>query len=459
MKLCTRRSLLTAAVSGAGALSAGCGRGFVGAAGPAPGGLRHLLEGVGRENLKITEVKATPLTFKAPAGSFIEEAGPIVTVSRGLTVLQVFTDKGIVGIGPGPSFGPAGPPDFSRLVGKNPFDVELMGPPAGVDVACWDIIGKAKGLPLYKLLATDHEPNPKVHVYGSAGVNWTFYDRKDGKPYGAAALIEEALKLKELGFDTYKWRPGTDWEEAGVTAESLGNTVCRKLREAVGPDFKLAIEKKAYDEWTLAEALAIAPIINELKFHWFEQPMGDQGPAEFDDYLTIKAAMPNVMLFGGEQFRDRVRAKPFIERKIYDVVQSDSISVGITENWYIARIAQYYGVRMTPHNWTSELGTICNAHLAAGVPNGYMCEYFMYPNTPWRDVLFKEPLTPKNGYLTLSAKPGLGVELADLEELKRKFPFDPGAQATIPNPRFPKAMDRARARQEQNRAKYAGASR
>ena len=459
MRNVTRRSLLAGAAAGAGVFPAGCERGRVRAAGAATGSFTHLLEGIGRENLKITEVKATPLTYKAPAGLFIEEAGPIVTVSRGVTVLQVFTDKGIVGIGPGPAFGRAGAPEFSRLVGKNPFDVELMSPPAGVDIACWDIIGKAKGLPLYKLLATDHQPNPKVHVYGSAGVNWTFYDKKDGKPYGVESLIEEALKLKEMGFDAYKWRPGTDWEEAGMTAEKLGNSVCRRVREAVGPNFKMALEKKAYDEWTIEQALEVAPIINELKFDWFEQPMGDQGPAEFDDYLKLKAAMPNVMLFGGEQFRDRSRARPFIERRIYDVVQSDTISVGTTENWYIARIAHYNGVRMTPHNWTSELGTIANAHFAAGIPNAYMCEYFMYPNTPWRDVLFREPLAPKNGYLTLSEKPGLGVELADLEELKRRFPFDPSAPATIPNPRFPKAMDRALARQEQNRTKYAGGSR
>ena len=71
-------------------------------------------------------------------------------------------------------------------------------------------------------------------------------------------------------------------------------------------------------------------------------------------------------------------------------------------------------------------------------------------------MLFDEPLVPRNGYLMLTDKPGLGVELADLDELKRKFPFDPNAPATIANPRFQKAMDRATARQDHNRAKYAG---
>jgi hypothetical protein len=116
--------------------------------------------------------------------------------------------------------------------------------------------------------------------------------------------------------------------------------------------------------------------------------------------------------------------------------------------------AHYSGVRMTPHNWSSALGTICNAHFVAGIPNGHLREYFMYANTPWRDVLLKQPLVPKNGYLTLSNRPGLIVELADLEELKRKFPYDPNAPGTVPHPRFPKAWDRAKAREEQNRLKY-----
>ena len=451
----TRRSLL----AGAGFLAA-AGE-YAGAqSGPKSGSFTHLLEDVGRENIKITSVRATPLTYTAPKGQYVEEAGPIVTVSRNASILEIFTDRGIIGTGPGPEGGLArGGGDFSRLIGRNPFDVELLGLSGGADVACWDIIGKAKGMPVYKLLATDHQPNPRVHLYASGGVNWTFYDRGDGKPYGVEALIEEALRYKELGFDTFKWRPGTDWEEAGMDAEKLGNTVCRKLREAVGPDFQLALEKKAYDAWTFEEALAIAPILNALRFHWFEQPMMDLGPTQFDDYLAIKERMPNVMLFGGESLRDLVQARGFLERHIYDAVQTDSIRLGITENWRVARVAAFYGVKTVPHNWTSALGTICNTHLVAGVPNGYMCEFFLYPNTPWRDVLFKEQLTPKNGYLTLTDKPGFGVELADINELKKKYPYNPKAPGTIANPRFPHALERARAREQRVREKYSGPAR
>ncbi len=419
-------------------------------------GLPSLLGGAGREKMTIRDARVTWLTYTPPEGHYVHEAGPIVIYSYDCGILELFTDQGLVGIGPAEGRGPSGRgPDVSKVIGKNPFDVETLGLSDGLDVACWDIIGKAKGQPVYKLLAGG-KGNPKVHVYASAGVNWTFYDRGDGKPYGASALIEEALRFKEMGFDTFKWRPGTDWEAAGMTARKLGETVCRKLRDAVGPSFRLGLEKKAYDAWTFDEALEIAPIINDLKFFFFEQPMMDLGPSQFDDYRKIKAQMPNVMLWGGESFRNLAQAQPFIDERIYDAIQSDTIRLGFTENSRVARAAAAKKLKVVPHNWSTELGTISNAHLVAGSAAGFMCEYLMYPNTVWRDVLFKEPLKPVNGYLTLSDKPGLGVELADLESLKRKFPYNPSARRLEANPRFPDAMKRARAREQQVIRRYSG---
>jgi L-alanine-DL-glutamate epimerase-like enolase superfamily enzyme len=420
------------------------------------GSYGHLLEGIPREDIKITKVRVTPLTYTAPPGRFVHEAGPIILHSQDCTIVEVFTDRGITGIGPGGDTRlMRATDDFSHLIGRNPFDVELLGLPPGLDVACWDIIGKAKGLPVYRLLATDHRPNPKVHVYASAGVNWTFYDRGDGRPYGADALIEEALRFKEMGFDTFKWRPGTDWEAAGITGGKLGETVCRKLRDAVGPDFKLGLEKKAWDIWTVEEAMEIAPILNDLKFYFFEQPFTDIGPSQFDDYQRLKEKMPNVMLWGGENFRNLDDARPFMERGIYHGIQSDTIRLGITGNWQVARVAAYYRARIVPHNWTSALGTMCNVHLVAGVPTGFMCEYFLYPNTPWRDELFTESMTPRNGYITLTDKPGFGMELANLDELRKKYPYNPQAQRLSANPRFPEAMDRARSREQFMTKRYA----
>ncbi len=405
-----------------------------------------LLASLHREPLTIRDVKLTRLTYQPADGSYVHECGPVVLTKYDVAIVEVFTDQGLVGIGPG---NVNDPNDYRHLIGQNPFDLIATGLPAGIDVACWDLIGKATGKPVYQLLATDNEPNPRVKVYASGGVLWTYYDKGDGKPYGADALIEEALRYKAMGFDTFKWRPGTDWEEAAITPTKLGD-ICRQLREAVGPDFGLGLEKKGYDSWTFAECLEIAPIINDLNFLFFEQPMGDEGPAQFADYRALKERMPRVMLWGGERFRSFAEAQPWLEERIYDAVQSDSFIIGITENWQIGRLAAQHGVKLVTHNWSSSLGTMCNLHTVAGVPSGHMCEFFLYPN-PFREALFTEPYRPVNGYITLSDKPGFGMELAP--DLAKQFPYIPGPYV-FANPRFPHAWARAQAREKAVSAKY-----
>ena len=214
------------------------------------------------------------------------------------------------------------------------------------------------------------------------------------------------------------------------------------MRDAVGPEFKLGLEKKGYDTWTLEQCLEMAPIINDLGFHFFEQPMMDVGPGQFEDYLRIKERIPRVMLWGGESFRSLEQARPWIQTGVYDAVQSDSFIIGISQNWKIARAAAQHGVKLVTHNWSSCLGTMCNLHTVAGLPNGHMCEYFLYPN-PFREALFVEPYRPVNGTITLSDAPGFGMTLAP--DLEKRFPTIPGPNV-VANPRFPHAWPRRRAK-------------
>lgn len=410
------------------------------------GSVTPLLNEIERENVKITDIKITPLTYKPADGSYLHECGPIIITKYDVGIAEIYTDQGIKGIGPARV---GHQEDLSRFIGKNPFDILQLSLPAGLDVACWDIIGKTKGVPVYELLATDNDAEPNVPVYASGGVMWTYYDKGNGTPFGVDALIGEVLQYKAAGFDTFKWRPGTDWEEAGITPAKLGD-ICVKLRDAVGPEFNLGLEKKAYDSWTFEECMEIAPIINELNFLFFEQPMGDQGPMQFEDYRKIKAAMPNVMLWGGESFRNLDDAHPWLAERVYDAVQSDCYRLGITENWKVGRVAGNYDVELVTHNWSSSLGTMCNTHLIAGLTNGLMCEFFMYPNA-FRYGLFKEPYRPVQGIIALSEKPGFGMELID--EPEKRFPYIPGPN-TFANPRYPHAWARAKAREKKIRELY-----
>ena len=148
--------------------------------------------------------------------------------------------------------------------------------------------------------------------------------------------------------------------------------------------------------------------------------------------LAVKAAMPSVMVSGGENCWNRYQLEPFMISGAMDIVQSDTNYSGITEGWSIGQNLDKYGKKYDPHNWVGGLTTISNIHLVAGVPSGHMCETNMTYN-PLKWEIFKDPYEIKNGWLTIPDKPGYGVELID--NIEKIFPFVPGFYAK-PNPKM-----------------------
>ena len=119
-----------------------------------------------------------------------------------------------------------------------------------------------------------------------------------------------------------------------------------------------------------------------------------------------------------------------VDRQALDIVQTDCNVTGITENWHIARMAHLRGITLIPHNWHGGGTTMGNAHLVAAIPNREYCELNQTYN-PLKEGIFKEPLTVKNGVMSLPDGAGLGVELID--DVEKKFPFVPGSYKK-PNP-------------------------
>jgi L-alanine-DL-glutamate epimerase-like enolase superfamily enzyme len=128
-----------------------------------------------------------------------------------------------------------------------------LGVWAGIDVALWDIIGKAKGLPIYKLLATDTEPVKQLDVYASGG---EFSWQKGSRFPGPENLITEALSYKAQGYKAFKYRPGAGFGKYGIKPQDL-IPYMYKLREAVGPDFGLIQESNC--RWSVEQCLQMAP--------------------------------------------------------------------------------------------------------------------------------------------------------------------------------------------------------
>jgi len=189
--------------------------------------------------------------------------------------------------------------------------------------------------------------------------------------------------------------------------------------------------------FTLDQCLQLAPVLEELKFVWFEEPVPRFAPGAIDAYRKVRQAMKTVKVSGGETMVTRNEFKEWVDRGGYDIVQPDSNTTGISEAWHIARVAALRGKICCPHNWHGGLTTMMNAALVAAIPNHLMLELNQTFN-PFKEEVFKEPLVVKKGYMDLPNKPGFGVELAGgAQALARRFPYLPG-EYDKPNPDLPR---------------------
>ena len=355
-------------------------------------------------------------------------------------IVQIHTDQGVVGLGGASRYSGGGcclPVKQylevvvgPSLIGKNPFDLDRLAwggatsigrcAWAGAEAALFDLIGKLTGRPVYDLLAVDAEPNTRLRVYASAGVKYAWYDRPE-------QLVEEAAAMKEQGFTAYKFRPGTEWEFSGMTVDKFIPWL-ERVRGAVGDGFDLALELRP---WSLEEALQLAPVLEELRFTWFEEPMSRQGEDAFDRYLELQEALPTVMISGGESCWNSHELKEWVDRGAIEMPQPDAGRIGLMEAWRVVRMAASHGRPFCPHNWGDGSCTLANAALVAASPNALMLEQFETWD-PLRTEIFTDPLVVVDGYMDLPDRPGFGMELAP--DLEKRFPYKPGGYSARPNP-------------------------
>jgi L-alanine-DL-glutamate epimerase-like enolase superfamily enzyme len=410
----------------------------------APGNRHHPLDGIEPDNIKITDITVTPLSYVDRSLNLWRHVRYIVWKTDAALV-RIYTNQGVIGIGEAnPYAGPDRIKKFTEevlkpmLVGKNPFDV-LRRPPnledartrwaakypesgygnriptaswAGLDNALWDIIGKVKNKPVYELLSVDGNSQPRIRMYASGGVEHEWYNN------GEEFLITEALRYQAMGFDAFKLRTGTEWAYSNMTLEKY-MPIMERLSEAVGPDFRLIHETMGPTGVSLDRVVdEFCPLLDDLGFHWFEDPMGGM-----EGYARIAKKLKHLPVSGGAGMLTAEDNLPWVESGAFEIVQADCNTCGITEAWRISRQADAFGLPHCPHNWHGGLTTMSNAHLVAAIPNRHMLEINMTFN-PLKDAVFKDPLVVKNGWIELNDKPGYGVEVID--NIEKKFPWNPG---------------------------------
>ena len=342
--------------------------------------------------------------------------------SRRVDALKIETDEGVVGWGEG-YVGAGG--GFVRehfgdlLIGADPlnrnglwrrmFDRVYNGNNAGgfggsaisaVDIALWDIAGKAAGQSVSDLLGG--RVRDKVAVYATG-----LYYTKGEFP---TRLLDEAARYVELGFKGMKTKVGGLPIQEDVWRVGA-------LRRAVGDDIRLMVD--ANQAYNAAAAVRIAQRLEEFDITWFEEPVNAK---DVDGYLQVKAAAP-MPVAGGENLRTRYEFKDFFARRAYDIAQPDVVNAGgISEMRSIAAAANAFGIQVNPHVWGSPIMIAASLHIAATLPpcppayapRPYEQDPVMeFDRTPSaiREGIAAQPFDQQDGFVAVPTGPGLGVEI------------------------------------------------
>ena len=339
--------------------------------------------------------------------------------------VRIYTDEGIVGIGE--CFRRL--PEVVRtivdkvlkpvLLDKDPMDTEVrwremiqaasasdMGGMvhcaiAGLDIAMWDIKGKALGKPIYELLGG--KAREKVRMYASSM-------RRDLTPLEEA---KRAVSLVEEGYSGYKLHsalPGAIDDPSDQTIETV-----REVRTAVGPDIEILVDVNG--AFSAHHAIEIGKALEDLGVFHFEEPRPHY---DLEGLATVADAL-DIPIASGEMIYTHWQFKALILRGRVDILQPDIVKVpGFTEFQRIAALASAFGKPITVHNIQPTLSAVAHLHVCAAyaiIP--YAQEYNIEPisiRDKW--PILKNPLEVKDGYLDVPSGPGLGVEL-DEDVIKR----------------------------------------
>jgi D-galactarolactone cycloisomerase len=361
--------------------------------------------------MKIREIRALGLYGATPEGGWSNELQPDDCVH---TLIVVLTDEGVAGLGSVYTSEALVRGALAVLqplyVGENALEPERVSEKlhqhtfwqgrggaithaiSGIDIALWDILGKATGQPIGRLLGGRYRE--RVRPYASLLMDVP------------ERLAEHLLALKAEGFNAFK----IGWGPFGRQSNALDEAIVRAARNAVGPDTALMVDaggSDAYWNQGYKWALRAAQMLASYNVAWFEEPLQ---PDALEDYARLRAAAP-LPISGGEVLTRRQSFLPWLRAGAFDIVQPDVTKVGgISEERRIAWMAQDYGIRFIPHGWNTAVGLAADLHLASAFADTDLVEYCTGSHYIDELPLNKWKLD-QDGMLAIPDAPGLGIQL------------------------------------------------
>jgi L-alanine-DL-glutamate epimerase-like enolase superfamily enzyme len=361
--------------------------------------------------MKIKEIKALGLRHGTPEGGWSNELTQEDCVH---TLIAVSTDEGLTGLGSASTNDDLVKSALEVMkdlyLGENALEPERVSEKlhqhtfwmgrggslthtiSGIDIALWDILGKATGQPLGRLLGGRH--------------------RERVKPY-ASLLMREPQELAEVlgaakaqGFRAFK----IGWGPFGRVNAAMDEAIVRSAREAVGPESLLMVDAGGSDAfWNNGYkwALRTAEMLAGYDVAWFEEPLV---PDAIEDFIHLRR-QSTVPISGGEVLTRRQSFYPWLTRGAFDIVQPDVTKVGgISEERRIGWMAQENGVRFIPHGWNTLIGLATDLHLSSAFSDTDLVEYLT--GSPYVDEIGTEKwVLDEDGMLPIPNRPGLGIEL------------------------------------------------
>tara|TARA_R110002033_G_scaffold9804_1_gene32088 strand:- start:2616 stop:3848 length:1233 start_codon:yes stop_codon:yes gene_type:complete len=355
-------------------------------------------------------------------------------------LVKVTTDTGIVGWGE--CYAASVGPDAMRAVigdvfarhmqGENPENIELMfrrsysagftqrpdltvmGAFSGLEIACWDILGKARGRPVHALIGGRMNDRIRAYTYLYP---LPHHDMQDfwTSPEMAA---EAALDCVTRGYTAVKFDPAGPYTLRGGHMPAMSDisqsvAFCKAIREAVGDRADLLFG--THGQFTTAGAIRLGRAIAPYCPLWYEEPVPPDNPAQ----MAAVASAVGIPVATGERLTTKAEFAPILRSGAASILQPAlGRAGGIWEVKKIAAMAEVYNAQVAPHLYAGPIEWAANLQLAASIPNLLMCETI---ETPFHDALIKGSIRVEDGFVTPSDAPGLGIEVD--EDLARAHPY------------------------------------
>ena len=350
--------------------------------------------------------------------------------------LRLFTDEGIVGLGERPTGHLTNLKSQIALlhdlcerfvVGQSPFDIEnlwqrmyasnhdyrhpgLDSTPAisAIEMACWDIVGKAVNQPIYNLLGGRCHERLRAYAYMPAEGIWE-NPEKAGEV--AAQLVAEGNSACKLDpFMPYYPLP----RDFPLKTIRHAAKIFRCIRDAVGDDLEIGIG--THGQFSTAGAIRVAKILEEFDPFWFEEPV----PPENVDEMARVAAHTSIPIASGERLVTKYEFAELLEKQAAQIIQLDVGQCGgILESKKIAGMAEAHYAMIAPHMYVGPVAAAAAVQLDTCSPNFLIQEY---NGNDLHNEIFVDPIEFRDGYIVPPEGPGLGVELDEKVVERQRCP-------------------------------------